>query len=328
MAEKKMGRVIQRRPLSPILEIFRVAPEPGGTFPPYRSGQYMALSRDNCKLTKKQVGPGGTVTYVYDQDEAGNIRRGSIMHSYSIASAPFETERDGYVEFYIVLELIRTETPGRLSESIFAIDPDSDSSLLYVNKIVGEFTLERRAVGFENIILVGTGTGLAPFASMIKQADHDARQGRGRSQRFTLLHTNRTAGELGYHEELCAIERAQKIDFAYLPTITRPTASDPAENAPGRGRANNVLRSVFDMPLKEEEDLRQAVAAGGDGRKEEDLLRKALAPVLPAHHDLGALRARMVPGATVIMTCGNPHLMSDIRHIAQQMGIAFEQEEW
>ena len=89
MAEKKMGRVIERRPLSPVLEIFRVAPEEGSAFPVYRSGQYMALSRDNCKLTKKQAGPDGVVSYIYDQDEAGHIRRGSITHSYSIASAPF-----------------------------------------------------------------------------------------------------------------------------------------------------------------------------------------------------------------------------------------------
>ena len=328
MAEKKIGRVTERRPLSPVLEIFRVAPEPGGAFPAYRSGQYMALSRENCKLTRKEIGADGSVNYVYDQDEAGNIRRGAITHSYSIASAPFETERDGYVEFYIVLELIRTATPGRLSESIFSIDPDSDSSLLYVNKIVGEFTLERRATGFENVVLVGTGTGLAPFASMMKQADHDAREGKGRNQRFTLLHTNRTAGELGYHEELCAIERAQKIDFAYLPTITRPSPAEPTTNAPGRGRANNVLRTVFGLPIKEEEDLRLARAGGEDGRREEELLRKALVPVLPGGHERGALSERMTPGKTVIMTCGNPHLMADIRHIAQLMEIAFEQEEW
>ena len=36
----------------------------------------------------------------------------------------------------------------------------------------------------------------------------------------------------------------------------------------------------------------------------------------------------MTPGKTVILTCGNPKLMSDIRHVAKVSGIAFEQEEW
>jgi ferredoxin-NADP reductase len=328
MAEKKIGRVIERRPLSQVLEIFRVIPEEGSAFPAYRAGQYMALSRDNCKLTRKQAGPAGEVTYVYDTDEAGHIRRGAITHSYSIASAPFETEQNGYVEFYIVLELVKTETPGRLSESIFSTDPESDAALHYVNKIVGEFTLERRAAGFENVVLVGTGTGLAPFVSMIKQADFEARQGTPRPHRFTLLHTNRTAAELGYHEELLAIEREQKIDFAYLPTITRPGAADAPDPAVGRGRANNLLRSIFDLPLKEADDLRLAKEGGGDVRRSEEALLRALPPEMPSRHDRRTLRERMTPGATVMMTCGNPTLMADIRHVAGLAGVAFEQEEW
>ena len=327
MAEKKNGRVVARRPLSQILEIFRVAPEEGSAFPSYKAGQYMALSRDNCKLTRKEKGPNGEVSYVYDLDEAGRIKRGVITHSYSIASAPYETEQFGYVEFYIVLELVQTETPGRLSESIFSTDPDYDSALHYVNKIVGEFTLERRAKGFENVVLVGTGTGLAPFVSMIKQSAHEAARGAGSGQRFTLLHTNRTEAELGFHDELKAIERERRLDFAYVPTITRP---DPGAHDAGigRGRANNILRSIAGMPLKEEEDLADARSAGGDVAKAEEAVRKALAPVLPAGHDLATLRQRMTPGKTVVMTCGNPKLMADIRHVALGAGMAFEQEEW
>lgn len=328
MAEKKIGRVVKRQPLSPILEIFRVAPEAGSRFPAYRAGQYMALSRENCKLTTKETSRGGEVNYVYDRDETGEIKRGAITHSYSLASAPFETERDGYVEFYIVLELVRTETPGRLSESIFSIDPDSDSSLLYVNKIVGEFTLERRAAEFENVVLIGTGTGLAPFASMIKQANHEARDGKVSAHRFTLFHTNRTAAELGYHRELLAIERDAKMDFAYVPTITRPAPGDSEDLSLGRGRANNLLRSVFEMPLKEEADVSAARADGGDVARMEELLMRTLRPRFPKHLERGRLRERMAPGKTVIMTCGNPLLMADIRRVAEAAGTAFEQEEW
>ena len=122
MAEKKVGRVTYRYNFSEILELFRLAPETGGRFPDYKAGQYVALSRDNCKLTKKSAGPNGETIYVYDLDESGNPKRGPVTHSYSISSAPFDTQDGGYLEFYVVLEMIETGTPGRLSESLFKLE--------------------------------------------------------------------------------------------------------------------------------------------------------------------------------------------------------------
>src|SRR5258706_7744903 len=127
MAKKKTGTVVSRQALSPILEIFRLIPAEGTVFPDYKAGQYVALSRDNCKLTKKIAGPDGTFSYAHDLDEEGKIRCGTVTHSYSISSAPFETKEKGYLEFYVVLEMIKLETPGRLSESLFHIDPETDN---------------------------------------------------------------------------------------------------------------------------------------------------------------------------------------------------------
>src|SRR2546425_11333877 len=92
MAQQRLGRVIYRFYFSDILELFRLAPESGSRFPDYKAGQYIALSRDNCKLTKKSVRPNGETIYVYDLDESGNPKRGPVTHSYSISSAPFETQ--------------------------------------------------------------------------------------------------------------------------------------------------------------------------------------------------------------------------------------------
>lgn len=63
----------------------------------------------------------------------------------------FETKRSGYLEFYVGLEVVVLEVPGRLTESLFHIDPERDNVVSYVNKIAGEFTLEARAAAYENV---------------------------------------------------------------------------------------------------------------------------------------------------------------------------------
>ena len=96
--------------------------------------------------------------------------------------------------------------------------------------------------------MVGTGTGLAPFVSMLKQLHFDAQRGTKPPARYTLLHANRTFEELAYHRELLEIEAAQTFDFVYAASVSRPTARDLADPQIGTGRANNILRQVFSLP--------------------------------------------------------------------------------
>src|SRR6202007_1750616 len=123
------------------------------------------------------VGPDGHPMIVPVLDEAGRPQRGPVTHSYSIASAPHETRAGRYLGFYVVLETDEKRVPGRLTESLFRIPPPEASAVKYVNRIVGDFTLDKRARGFKSVLLVGTGTGLAPFVSMIKQLHHGAERG-------------------------------------------------------------------------------------------------------------------------------------------------------
>ncbi|MBI3195719.1 MAG: hypothetical protein HYZ34_14820, partial [Ignavibacteriae bacterium] len=85
MAERKTAKVIYQKSLSPILSIFRIVPEDRSEFPEYKSGQYIALSRDNCRLTKRVLDELGRKSYVYELDENGNPKKGTVTHSYSIA---------------------------------------------------------------------------------------------------------------------------------------------------------------------------------------------------------------------------------------------------
>jgi NAD(P)H-flavin reductase len=192
---------------------------------------------------------------------------------------------------------------------------------------VGDFTLDKRTAGARSVVFVGTGTGLAPFAGMVKQVDHEAAQGRRTDVRYTIFHANRSRPELAYHEELQAIEAAGRIDFVYVPSVSRPTAEDHRTRGWGRDApATSCAR------LRHAAQGRGGGAAGpragptrphGRGGGEG---RAALAP--PATSPRASLQDRALPADTVILTCGNPSSMADIKFIAESNKIRYEKEDW
>ncbi len=328
MAERRVGSAVLRFNLVPHLAVFRLVPQRGDAFPPYKAGQYIALRRDQCRLTKRVPLPEGGFAYEPDLDEHGQVRRGPVTHSYSIASAPFETEQEGWLEFYVILERNETGQAGRLTESLFQIEPGEDHDIIYYTKIAGDFTLEKRAQGFRNVLMVGTGTGLAPFASMMKQLNHEAVHGRSTDTRFTLIHANRTTAELGYHATLHAIMEVGKLDLVYLPTVSRPSSPDLSDPHIGKGRGNNLLRLLYDLPMREQEvSADPGLTTQHRDAAEKDLAR-AVRPTLPSYVSKADLQKRIDPASTLIMTCGNPSAMEDIARIAKSVGAAFTKEEW
>ena len=327
-AERKMGAVSWWHELSPMLALFRLTPQEGTRFPDYLPGQYIALRREDCRLTRRVVDEEGKRHYIPDVDEHGIQRRGPVTHSYSICSAPYETRRDGHLELYVVLEEDVWGYAGRLSESLFRMRPGRDEKLGYVDRIAGDFTLEKRAKGYRNVVMVGTGSGLAPFASMLKQLHHDAGEGKADPVRYTLFHANRTTEELAYHDELRAIEDERRFDLSYVASVSRPRKERAEDQRLGLGRANNILRHVWEMPLREEEDLRAAEAAAGNTARARSALDRAVRPQLPGHLDAQRLRERMPDGETVVLSCGNPAAMDDVRRVAEAHGMRFEKEDW
>jgi NAD(P)H-flavin reductase len=302
-----------------------LAPETGNRFPSYAPGQYIALRRENCRLTRRTTDPDGNVSYAPDIDENGAPRYGSVTHSYSITSSPSETLEHGCLEFYVVLEKGESQYPGRFTESLFRDQPGGDRRLTYFDRITGDFTLEKRAAGFSSVLLVGTGTGLAPFRSMIRQLHGEALAGKISNVRYTLLHANRTLQELAYHQELCDIEASGSFDFVYVPSVSRPSPNDLNDPTLGKGRANNLLRRLFDMPLKEEEA--QNTAPSGAAQTQ-PALADVVRPVFPSCHPARELRKRFDSSSTVILTCGNPAAMADVQAIASANQFRFEKEDW
>ena len=305
-AEMKPGRIVEWRRLSTELAIFRVIPEDARRLPAFEAGQYMALRRNDCALTKKVI-EGTDVRYVPDLDADGKQKRGPVTHSYSIASAPFEAAEGGYLEFYIVLGSEGRCSPGRFTDSVFRIEREKSDRLFYPSRVVGNFTLAKRAVGFEHVLMVATGTGLAPFVSMVKQLHYDAMRNGSTHKRYTLLHANRSYEELAYHRELLAIEAFKAFDFVYMPSVSRPTWRDRENSRLAAGRPNDVLRRVFDLPPRE---------------------AQVVHPELPPDRPLAMMQKRIDPSRTVILACGNPDGMADIAWIAARTGMRFEKDEW
>ena len=112
-----------------------------------------------------------------------------------------------------------------------------------------------------------------------------------------------------------------------LPTVSRPSAHTAVDKRIGQGRASNVLRHIFDLPTTEDDKVTKA---GGDvARMAAGLaLERLVHPVLPGHLTARAIRDRVDPASTVLLTCGNPVLTADIKSTATRRQIRFELEEW
>ena len=326
MAERKTGRVTYKELVSESLMRFRLMPEPDGQFPDYKAGQYIALRRDDCKLTRKRgVAPDGKPIFEPELDPWGRQTIGPITHSYSVASAPSETAEHGWLEFFVALEYGLHGLPGRLSEALFGMSKETSCEVTYFDRIAGNFTLSARADGLESVLFIGTGTGVAPFVSMVKELH--AQGGGGDGRRYTLLHTNRTVAELGYHDALFEIEAAGRFDFMYVPTVSRPSEHAAVDTRVGQGRASNMLRHIFDLPTTEDDKRTNAV--GDVARVAAGLaLERLVHPVLPSHLTVSAIRDRVDPTSTVLLTCGNPVSTADIKATAARRQIRCEAEEW
>jgi ferredoxin--NADP+ reductase len=153
-----------------------------------------------------------------------------VQRPYSVASPPFNAGTDGY-EFYVRLVQGGTFTPllwrMPVGQRMRMIGPK------------GKFMLQP---GDERThIFISSGTGNAPFVSMMKQDLHD-----GQTRKVVFLNGVSYAHELGYRDQLEQWERSGEYPVTFMPTVSRP--SDPANASwMGRtGRVEAILAPVLD----------------------------------------------------------------------------------
>ena len=164
-----------------------------------------------------------------------------VRRAYSISSG--SQERD-FVEFYISLV-----TSGELTPRLFHLQPGD--RLFMGESAKGMFTLD--GISAEHtIFLVATGTGLAPYISMVRSAalgfDAPART-------ITVLHGARYSWDLGYRGELESL--AQRCAaFRYIPIITNPSVDKDWQGRVGYlndwMKKKPELETMCGFPLKPE----------------------------------------------------------------------------
>jgi len=199
MANELNGVVTHIMQVSPIMKIIRVSPV-GWELPEFKAGQFVTLhlpaSAPRCESAEaefEELAPDAT-----------------IKRAYSIASSSRSKE---YLEFYITLV-----HSGALTPRLFALNIGDKIGL--GQKCVGMFTLDKIPAD-QNIVLVATGTGVAPYVSMLRS---DAMQREGK---IAVIHGAANSWDLGYSSELNLLQSISS-KFSYLPTIINPEA-EPVE---------------------------------------------------------------------------------------------------
>lgn len=173
-----------------------------------------------------------------------------LMRAFSIASPHYED----------TLEFLSIKVPnGPLTSRLQNVKPGSE--ILVSNKPVGTLVVRDLKPG-RRLFLLATGTGLAPFMSIIQDPETYER-----FDRVVLIHGVRRVSELAYGDfiskelpehEFLGDEIREKL--LYYPTVTR----EPFRN---QGRLTNLIRSgklFADLglpPLDPEHD--RAMICGG-----------------------------------------------------------------
>ncbi|WP_395667199.1 ferredoxin--NADP reductase [Methylocella sp.] len=149
-----------------------------------------------------------------------------LMRAYSVASANYEDE----LEFFS----IKVQN-GPLTSRLQHVKPDD--RILIGKKATGTLVIDNLADG-RNLYLLGTGTGLAPFLSIIKDPEAYSR-----FEKVILVHGVREIRELAFagriEQELPNDELLGEMvseQLIYYPTVTR----EPFRN---QGRVTDLIVS-------------------------------------------------------------------------------------
>jgi ferredoxin--NADP+ reductase len=149
-----------------------------------------------------------------------------LLRAYSMASANHEEE----LEFFSI-----KVADGPLTSRLQKIR--EGDTILVGRKATGTLISDNLIPG-KRLLLLSTGTGLAPFASLIKDPDVYER-----FETIVLVHGCRQVSELAYGEELVARLRDDELfgpllgeKLLYYPTVTR----EPFRN---RGRITDLITS-------------------------------------------------------------------------------------
>ena len=209
MDEQKLNAVVTlRNEVSPWLMILQVAPD-GWNLPEFVPGHFTSLGLPGSATRCPLAGPERLLP---DPDKL-------IRRAYCIASSA--VNRD-FREFYIALV-----PDGALTPRLFNLK--IGDRIWLSQKAGGRFTFEHVPED-SNVILIATGSGLAPYLSMLGTHLKFLTQ-----RRVAVLHGVRHSWDLGHRSTLMAMQHLRS-NFTYLPVVSRPED----EPVPWKGATGHI----------------------------------------------------------------------------------------
>lgn len=202
-------------------------------------------------------------------NDAGETER--IFRAYSVVSSPFAAELDF---FSIVVP------DGAFTSRLQHLQVGDE---LLVEKIpYGFLTLTRyQAPEPDDLWLMATGTGLAPFLSILQTFEVWQQY-----QRIVLVYSARTVAELAYLELIGSLkatfgedEQGRGASFHFVPIVTR---------------------EACDLPLA---------------------LGERIPKLLTENRLQSTLGTDLNPDTSHVMICGNPQMVEDTKETLKQMGL-------
>ncbi|MCK6051739.1 ferredoxin--NADP reductase [Moraxella osloensis] len=190
--------------------------------------QYFAQNHDAKLITSETQGheAQGHEAQGHEAQDKPIDLDGYVFRPYSVASSPY----DEFIEFFSVVI-----PEGEFTSKVNHIQV-GDSLLLNTTPF-GYLTLARYQLPLPNDLwLLATGTGLAPFLSILKTIDVWQQY-----QRIILVYSARTSQELAYQAEIGSIKSIYGDNgaaFVFLPIVTRE-----ADYAGEKARIPNLILS-------------------------------------------------------------------------------------
>lgn len=195
--------------------------------------QYFAQNHDAKLITSETQGDEAQGHEAQGHEEQGHEAQdkpidldGYVFRPYSVASSPY----DEFIEFFSVVI-----PEGEFTSKVNHIQV-GDSLLLNTTPF-GYLTLARYQLPLPNDLwLLATGTGLAPFLSILKTIDVWQQY-----QRIILVYSARTSQELAYQAQISSIKSIYGDNgaaFVFLPIVTRE-----ADYAGEKARIPNLILS-------------------------------------------------------------------------------------
>jgi ferredoxin-NADP reductase len=175
------------------------------------------LSNDVETPTTRKIRVGlDNASFSYRAGQAASLAAGGPPTPYSIASAPCETARHGWLEF-----LVKVDGSSRFGTIVDSLRP---GARLELAGPAGGFTLDR-ADGEPPILFVAGGTGIAPMRSMIREAIESRP-----TERLSLVYSSRVPEEFAYLAELKELAGAARLK------LTLTLTGDARDWTHARGR--------------------------------------------------------------------------------------------